>query len=120
MTLKEFLKHGIDFTHQLTLHHDIEETLFFPKLAKKMPEFQASQGDMVRQHAQIHAGLTGLQQYLKRCAQGEGEFELRLLREKMESWGSVLWEHLDDEVKALGAENMRKYWTKEEVQRLWV
>jgi hypothetical protein len=36
----------------------------------------------------------------------------------MEGWGKVLWEHLDDEVKGLGAERMRRFWTKEEIQSM--
>jgi len=36
----------------------------------------------------------------------------------MESWGEVLWTHLDQEVETLGANNMRKYWTKEEIARI--
>ncbi|CAG9941990.1 unnamed protein product [Clonostachys rosea f. rosea IK726] len=42
----------------------------------------------------------------------------RMPEEKMETWGDVLWAHLDDEVKTLGAENMRKYWTLEEMRRM--
>ena len=36
---------------------------------------------------------------------------LEELKEVMDGFGKVLWAHLDDEVKTLGAENMRKYWT---------
>jgi hypothetical protein len=36
----------------------------------------------------------------------------------MDSWGTVLWSHLEQEVKTLGAENMRKYWTIEEMRRM--
>jgi len=43
---------------------------------------------------------------------------LRVLREKMDSWGEVLWKHLDQEVETLGAENMRKYWTLEEMRKM--
>ncbi len=33
-------------------------------------------------------------------------------------WGDVLWKHLDQEVKTLGAESMRKYWTLADMRRL--
>lgn len=36
----------------------------------------------------------------------------------MDTFGGVLWAHLEDEVRALGAENMRKYWTLEEMRRM--
>jgi hypothetical protein len=29
-----------------------------------------------------------------------------------------LWEHLDLEVKMLGAENMRRYWSKDEIMSM--
>jgi hypothetical protein len=34
----------------------------------------------------------------------------------MDTFGEVLWKHLDDEVEELKAENMRKYWSVKEVQ----
>ena len=40
------------------------------------------------------------------------------MKEKMDSWGEVLWKHLDQEVETLGAENMRKYWTLDEMKRM--
>jgi hypothetical protein len=30
----------------------------------------------------------------------------------------VLWEHLDEEVKTLGADNMRRYWSLDEMKRM--
>jgi hypothetical protein len=55
---------------------------------------------------------------LKSVKNGEKELELTVLKGKMDSWGKVLWTHLDQEVKTLGAENMRKYWTLEEMRRM--
>ena len=40
------------------------------------------------------------------------------MKKILDSFGAVLWQHLDDEVKELGAENMRKYWTLEEMRRM--
>ena len=57
-----------------------------------------------------------LEDYLRRCRNRETELELAVLKEKMDSWGTVLWTHLDQEVRTLGAENMRKYWTIEEMR----
>jgi hypothetical protein len=36
----------------------------------------------------------------------------------MEGFGKVLWQHLDEEVQTLKAENMRQYWSVEEMRRL--
>ncbi|KAL4886874.1 hypothetical protein BJY04DRAFT_176741 [Aspergillus karnatakaensis] len=119
MTLKQFLSVGIHFAEHLEVHHNIEETYIFPFLARKMPEFQNGKGkraaELLRQHREIHKGLDGFKEYLEKCSSGEDELRLDVLREKMEGWKDVLWNHLDQEVKTLGAENMRRYWTKEEM-----
>lgn len=117
MSIKQLLNIGTEFAEHLTIHHSIEETYFFPKLAQRMPEFNPKNGDLVKQHAQIHEGLEGFEKYLNEVKSGERDFELSILKEKMESWGGVLWAHLDDEVRSLGAENMRKFWTLQEIRR---
>lgn len=73
---------------------------------------------LIKQHEQIHEGLERLEGYLTKCQTGEKEFRMSELKEVMESFGEVLWMHLDEEVRMLGAENMRKYWTKEEIMRM--
>jgi hemerythrin-like domain-containing protein len=122
ISLKAFITEGIQFVRHLTLHHDIEEAHIFPVLARKMPEFKAGKGngaaELLRQHREIHKGMDVLEEYLKGCKSGEYELELSVLKGKLESWGAVLWTHLDQEVKTLGAENMRKYWTLEEMRRM--
>ncbi|KAL6364907.1 hypothetical protein LRP88_00880 [Fusarium phalaenopsidis] len=118
MSLKQFLLEGIQFADHLTAHHGIEEAYVFPVLAKKMPEFRGGRAELLRQHKQIHAGLDVFAEYLRQCRAGEVDFEMDVLKGKMEGWGEVLWKHLDEEVKTLGAENMRRYWTKEEIMRL--
>lgn len=74
-----------------------------------MPEFKAGRNaaELLRQHKQIHDGMDVFEAYLEKCRSGETELELRVMKEKMDSWGEVLWTHLDQEVKTLGAENMR-------------
>lgn len=122
MSLKAFIGAGLQFVQQLEMHHNIEETYVFPVLAKKMPEFRSGKGngaaELLRQHKEIHRGLETLQEYLRGCKSGETELELRVLKTKLEGWGSVLWTHLDQEVETLGAENMRRYWTLEEIRRI--
>ncbi len=124
MSLRQFLDEGLYFVRGLTAHHNIEETYFFPLLATKMPEFRSGKGkniqaaELLLQHRQIHAGMDVFEDYLRRCRNRETELELAVLKEKMDTWGEVLWKHLDQEVKTLGAENMRKYWTLEEMRRL--
>lgn len=120
MSLKQFLSVGLQLVSHLTAHHSIEEAHIFPVLARKMPEFRAGRNaaELLRQHREIHKGMDGLEEYLKRCRSGETEFDLRTLKQQMDTWGDILWKHLDQEVKTLGAENMRKYWTLAEMERM--
>lgn len=89
----------------------------FPVLAKKMPAFK-KELELLTQHKQIHSGLDKLTKYLDECSSGERELRLPELKGILDGFGKVLWQHLDDEVKELGAENMRKYWSKEEMVRM--
>jgi len=117
MSLRQFLTTGLDFCSHLELHHNIEETHIFPVLAKKMPAFR-HELQMRSQHKEIHKGLVELQRYLEEVRTGERELVLRELKGVMDGFGTVLWAHLDDEVKELGAENMRRYWTVEDMRRM--
>jgi len=117
MSIRQFLSLGQQFCHHLTVHHTIEEQHIFPVLAKKMPAFK-KELELLSQHKQIHKGLDKLEKYLEECAGGERELRLSELKEILDGFGTVLWQHLDDEVEQLGAENMRKYWTLEEMRRM--
>ncbi|KAK7732095.1 hypothetical protein SLS57_001075 [Botryosphaeria dothidea] len=117
MSIRQFISLGLEFCHHLDVHHNIEERHIFPILAKKMPAFR-KELELLTQHKQIHKGLDKLEKYLEECRRGEDELRMDKLREILDSFGKVLWQHLDDEVKQLGAENMRKYWTIEEVRRI--
>ncbi|KAG9202966.1 hypothetical protein G6514_003747 [Epicoccum nigrum] len=117
MSIRQFIGLGQQFCSQLEMHHGIEERHIFPVLAKKMPAFK-KELELLTQHKQIHKGLDKLTKYLEECSTGERELRLPELKEILDGFGKVLWQHLDDEVKELGAENMRKYWSKEEVMRM--
>lgn len=122
MSMRSFILEGLQFLQYLTVHHDIEERHIFPVLAKKMPEFKTGKGngaaELLKQHRDIHKGMEMLEEYLTACRSGESDLDMRVLKTKLETWADVLWTHLDQEVKTLGAENMRKYWTQDEMKRL--
>jgi hemerythrin-like domain-containing protein len=120
LSLKQFLSTGLQFCSHLSTHHSIEEMHIFPILARKMPEFKAGRNaaELLRQHQEIHKGMDGFEEYLNDVRRGEKELELSVMKTKMDSWGEVLWKHLDQEVKTLGAENMRRYWSLEEMRRM--
>ncbi|KAI1456674.1 hypothetical protein F4805DRAFT_216254 [Annulohypoxylon moriforme] len=115
---------GLAFISQLEMHHNIEETYIFPILARRMPEFRTdgkggkNAAELLQQHREIHEGMEGMQEYLRACRDGERELDMGVLKEQMQGWGGVLWKHLEQEVKTLGAENMRRYWSVEEIRRI--
>ncbi|KAI9147974.1 hypothetical protein HJFPF1_11795 [Paramyrothecium foliicola] len=117
MTIRQFLNHADSFVQQLTGHHDIEESLLYPRLAPRLKHFDPKNGDLVVQHKAIHDGMDRLQKYVLECKAGTLDFSLAVLKEKMQSFGDVLWVHLDEEVEALGAVHMAKAFTKEEFMR---
>jgi len=72
---------------------------FFPLLAARMPEFQsAGKGGsgnrraaaLLQQHKEIHAGMDGFEDYLRRCRNRELDFELSVLKEKMDTVSAIL------------------------------
>lgn len=115
MSIRQFLNTGLTFCNHLHTHHSIEEMHVFPMLAKKMPAF-SQHLDLLAQHKEIHTGLDKFQTYLEDCISGERELRMEEMKSLMDGFGSVLWTHLDDEVEQLGAENMRKYWTLDEIK----
>ena len=117
MSIRAFLNTGLQFCHHLTVHHTIEEQHIFPVLARKMPAFK-KELELLTQHKQIHNGLDKFEDYLDKCKTGERELRLEEAKEIMDGFGKVLWQHLDDEVAQLGAENMRKFWTADEMRRM--
>lgn len=86
-------------------------------LARKMPAFR-KELQLLTQHKEIHKGLEKLRDYLEECRTGERELRLDELKEVMDGFREVLWKHLDAEVEELGAENMKKFWSVEEMRRM--
>jgi len=117
MSIRAFVSQGLHLCQSLTMHHTIEEQYVFPELAERMPVFR-EHDHLISQHEEIHVGLEKLEAYLDSCRSGERELRLPELKEIMDTFGTVLWAHLDDEVRTLGAENMRKYWSKQEILQM--
>jgi hemerythrin-like domain-containing protein len=117
MSLRQFLGYSLDFCATLNMHHGIEERHVFPNLARRMSVFKNNEL-MKAQHKEIHSGLDKLQKWLEECKSGEREYRADEMRKIMDNFGDILWKHLDEEVVQLGAENMRKFWTIEEIDRM--
>ncbi|KAI0859141.1 hypothetical protein F4860DRAFT_484029 [Xylaria cubensis] len=133
LSIRSFINLGLDLVSHLETHHAIEERYIFPDLARKMPEFRTGKerdlppspegkkreaAELLRQHVEIHRGMDGLRAYLRSCLSGETELQMSALKAQLDTWGTVLWTHLDQEVKTLGAENMRRYWSLDEMRKM--
>jgi hemerythrin-like domain-containing protein len=134
MSPRQYMDAGLQFISHLAAHHGIEERYIFPVLSRRMPEFREGSGGegesegeggdgrpaemLLQQHQDIHKGMDAMEEYLRRCRGGEAELEMTVLRAVMDTWGAVLWRHLDQEVEALAAENVRRYFTIQEVRRI--
>ena len=82
-----------------------------------MPAFR-KELKLLTQHKEIHKGMDRMEMYLDECKAGKRDLQMGELKKIMESFGTVLWSHLSDEVEQLSPDNMRKYWSLEEVKRL--
>ena len=117
MSVTQYLDAGAQFCQQIEMHHTIEEQHIFPVLAKKMPAFQ-KELELLTHHKQIHAGLERFQEYIDACLSRETDLRMGELRRIMDTFKDVLWAHLAAEVNQLRADNMRKYWTLDEMARM--
>ena len=78
-----------------------------------MPQFDMKQdGKHALQHDQIHDGLERFDAVLAEFKK-TGQYDPKRLREVMDSFKTVLFEHLDEEVESLSADSMRRYWSLE-------
>jgi len=84
--------------------------MWFPALGKKMEGFRPGHFAQ-EQHKEMHIGLDVMADYLQGCQAGSRDLVRSELRSIMDSFGGVLWNHLDEEVRELGADNMSKFWS---------
>lgn len=82
-----------------------------------MPAFK-KELELLTQHKEIHKGMGRMEEYLNDCKVGKRELRMEELKQIMDSFGTVLWQHLSDEVEQLSPDNLRKYYSPEEVKRL--
>ncbi len=82
-----------------------------------MPAFR-KELDLLTQHKQIHAGIEKLEEYLEEVKASKRDMRLDELKVILDGFGPVLFSHLDDEVKQLAPDNLRKYYTLDEVKKL--
>lgn len=74
-------------------------------------------GDHLASHHGIHAGLTSLSALLTKWGANPSEYSPKELRDCLDGFREVLFRHLDEEVEDLKGDNMKRYWTLEEMER---
>jgi hypothetical protein len=106
----------------------------FPLLAKRMTEFRANERHK-NSHKLIHDGLDRLEAVVHEFRLTPSSYSPGKMRETLDSFREPLYTHLAEEVyvtkpsgciksdqlgfsRDLGAENMRKYWTLQEINRM--
>jgi len=114
MTLPMYLKEVDGLKRHLEAHHTIEERFIFPILANRMPAFAENEQHR-KSHDGIHEGLDRLSLLTNSYRANPPSYSPEKMRECLDSFRNVLMRHLDEEVADLGAENMKKYWTLQEV-----
>ncbi|KAH8916076.1 hypothetical protein BT69DRAFT_1355996 [Atractiella rhizophila] len=112
---REFISYADQLHQYLGLHHNIEEEYVFPVLAERMPEFR---DEHPQSHRAIHDGLDRYEAYLDKCRKDPSKLDPAELKALMESFEQVLFKHLDEEVQSLRWDNIKKYWTLEELRNI--
>ncbi|KAH9929509.1 uncharacterized protein BXZ73DRAFT_102040 [Epithele typhae] len=117
LSLPMYLRMATSLCKSLTVHHTIEERHIFPFLAKRMTSFQDDEVHL-KSHEGIHHGVDALTKLVRRYLDEPSTYKPDEMRECLDSWRKVLFDHLDQEVADLRGENMKKYWTLEEIERI--
>ncbi|KAJ7783232.1 hemerythrin/HHE cation-binding motif-containing protein [Mycena metata] len=119
MSLSSYLEIAKRLNSHLTMHHTIEERHFFPILAKRMPEFSTETDDAhIDAHKGIHKGLDELSTLVHKFKKEPSSYSPDEMRACLDGFREVLFTHLDAEVNDLRGENMKKYWTLEELEAI--
>ncbi|WVQ68205.1 uncharacterized protein L199_006412 [Kwoniella botswanensis] len=109
MTLPRFLREAQQLYTHLDMHHRIPQ----------FKEGARESGEHLKKHKGIHDGLEKYDAFLRNSLENQSEYNPTKLREIMDGFKEVLFTHLDEEVKDLGAESMKKAgWTLDEIRRI--
>ncbi|KAF5370877.1 hypothetical protein D9758_002041 [Tetrapyrgos nigripes] len=121
MSLSSYLDLARRMNQHLTVHHTIEERHIFPHLAKRMKEFSKDPGDghdHLASHKGIHDGLESLASLVSKYKLDPTTYSPTEMRACLDSFREVLFTHLDQEVADLHGENLKKYFTLEEIESI--
>ncbi|GAW05199.1 hypothetical protein LENED_007040 [Lentinula edodes] len=117
-SLGTYLENAKRFDYHLTMHHTIEEAYIFPILGKRMKQFSESEGLHLESHKGIHDGLERLKTLVQQYKSGPHTYNPTEMRAFLDSFREVLFSHLDQEVEDLRGDNLKKYFTLQEVESI--
>ncbi|KAF9529354.1 hypothetical protein CPB83DRAFT_852521 [Crepidotus variabilis] len=120
LSLTDYLDTARSLDHHLTMHHTIEERFFFPRLAKKLPQFDKNSQDRahLESHEGIHQGLVNLMALVSKFEEDQTSYSPVEMRACLDSFRDVLFNHLDEEVEDLKGSNLKKHFTLQEFNGL--
>jgi hemerythrin-like domain-containing protein len=121
MSLQLYLRQANSLNSHLTMHHTIEEREIFPILGERMPPFAINGehgGAHLMSHEGIHEGLVKLEELVRKFKSDPTSYSPKEMRDCLDGFRQVLFEHLDEEVEDLKGENLKKYWTLEEIRKI--
>ncbi|KAJ3803010.1 hypothetical protein GGU11DRAFT_389432 [Lentinula aff. detonsa] len=113
-----YLESAARFNHHLTMHHTIEETYLFPLLGKRMKQFSESEGLHLKSHKGIHDGLERLEGLIQQYKSEPNTYDPTKMRASLDSFRDVLFSHLDQEVEDLRGDNLKNFFTLQEVESI--
>lgn len=117
-TLRSFLRESYNLVVHLGNHHAIEEAYIFPLLADKHPAFRDG-AEHKADHKEIHDGLERYAAFLVAAMDDHSKYSATELREILDSFKTPLMRHLDQEVKDLEPDVLRKHgFTLADVRKL--
>jgi hypothetical protein len=82
------------------VHHDGEETDFFPAVEVMCGE-KGVMDENIAQHAIFHSGSKSLDCYAEECLQGKTQYDGKKIVEIIDGFGESLTTHLKDEITSL-------------------
>jgi hemerythrin-like domain-containing protein len=92
------------WTETVNHHHELEETIFFPRvheLAKEAGEVEGMMTRNVEQHHTFEPKMVEMAEWVEEVKQGRKEYDSKALLGLIDSFGPVLMEHLHDEIGTL-------------------
>jgi len=85
-----------------------------------MPKFAPDYADQghIKAHRAIHDGLVRLGALVKKWRQQPSTYSPQELRECLDSFSGILFEHLDQEVEDIKGDNLKPHFSLREIEKL--